>query len=282
LANTPTGDWYYGINVDEQTVTQDELSLFGDGTAAARKMLDIEAGYIPVTAAYFPDAAFRSYLEANFDLNGDGFLSPSERNAVTSINIVGTKTAPLAITSLAGIEDFPNLTDLTVRLAVYLVSVDLSRNTALTTVDLLGDGLTSLDVSNNTALTELRCGNNYIPSIDLSHNPALTYLGIGGNYLTAIDLSHNTQLTYLDIAVNRLTTLNISSNKALTSLFCQYDRLTGLVLTGIPGLSNGSGKAASATLEYANQGGVYTTSGTGVLYDSGVAAYTMIPANVKW
>ena len=282
LANQPTGDWYYAINPKAQTVTADDLAMFSDGTANAQHLLNLVSGNIPVTAAYFPDPAFLSYVETNFDLDHNGVLSPAERDTVTSIQDVGTTTEPIAITSIAGIEYFPNLTDLSVQFAPGLTSVDLSRNTALKTLNLRADGLTALDVSNNTALTHLTCNVNYIQSLDLSHNPELTYLYAPCNHLASIDLSKNTQLTDLDVRYSQLATLDLSNNKALVSLLCSANLLTSLNLSGIPGLSNGSGLADGANLTYASQGGTYTSSLNKVLYDTGAPAYTLTTSDITW
>lgn len=55
----------------------------------------------------FLDAAFRSYVQTNFDRNNDGRLSREERAAVKTIDVCGKN-----ISSLKGIEHFTALTNL--------------------------------------------------------------------------------------------------------------------------------------------------------------------------
>ena len=55
--------------------------------------------------------------------------------------------------------------------------------------------MTALDLSANTALTTLQCGSNELTALDLSANTALTKLYLNGNVLTALDVSANTALT---------------------------------------------------------------------------------------
>ena len=63
---------------------------------------------IPINGeGYFPDGNFRRYVSANFDTNKNGYLSDSERNSVTFIDVQG-----LSIHRMTGIEWFPNLQSL--------------------------------------------------------------------------------------------------------------------------------------------------------------------------
>ena len=110
----------------------------------------------------------------------------------------------------------------------YVTSLDLSRNTKLTSLWLLSNQLTSLDLSRNTALTILNCGSNQLTRLDLSRNTALTYLQCEHNRLTSLDVSRNTALTELNCDINLLTSLDVSKNTKLTSLSCGNNQLTNL------------------------------------------------------
>ena len=83
-------------------------------------------------------------------------------------------------------------------------SLNLSKNTALRTMNFQMLGLTSLDVSKNTVLTKLYCYNNQLTSLDVSQNTALTNLRCDRNQLTALDVSNNIALTYLDCYSNQI------------------------------------------------------------------------------
>ena len=109
-----------------------------------------------------------------------------------------------------------------------LTALDVSKNTALTTLSCSYNQLTALDVSQNTALTSLYCGNNQLTALDVSQNTALTELYCFENQLTALDVSKNTALTMLSCSSNQLKALDVSKNTALTSLLCGMNQLTAL------------------------------------------------------
>ena len=128
-------------------------------------------GPVYITDANVPDKTFREYLLKQFDKDGNGVLTPAERYAVTEIDVNDKN-----ITSLKGIEFFPNLKKL-----------NCGHNR-----------LTSLDVSKNTVLQELVCWENQLTSLDVSKNTELTYLKCSYNRMTELDVSKNTEVTYLD------------------------------------------------------------------------------------
>jgi hypothetical protein len=109
-----------------------------------------------------------------------------------------------------------------------LTSLDVSANTALTSLNCGSNQLTSLDVSTNTALTDLDCWINPLTSLDVSANTALTSLNCGSNQLTSLDVSVNIALSYLVCSSNQLSSLDISVNIALFFLVCSSNQLTSL------------------------------------------------------
>ena len=70
--------------------------------------------------------------------------------------------------------------------------------------------LTTLDVSKNTALTTLDCSKNQLTALDVSQNTALKWLSCSYNQLTTLDVSKNTALTRLDCRKNPLRALDVS------------------------------------------------------------------------
>ena len=179
-------------------------------------------GPVYITDANVPDKTFREYLLKQFDKDGNGVLTPAERYAVTEIDVNDKN-----ITSLKGIEFFPNLKKLNCG-HNRLTSLDVSKNTVLQELVCWENQLTSLDVSQNTALQELECFENKLTSLDVSQNPALQKLDCWDNRLTSLDVSKNTELTYLKCSYNRMTELDVSKNTELTYLDCSYNRLTEL------------------------------------------------------
>ena len=177
-----------------------------------------DSGYVENTNT-FPDDAFWSYLLKYVDKNRNGTLSQEERYAVTEIDVNNKN-----ITSLKGIEFFPNLK----KLVCYnnqLTSLDVSQNTALEYLDCDDNQLTELDVSQNPALKYLNCSHNRLTSLDVSENPALWYLNCDDNQLTKLDVSKNLALLDLDCDDNQLTSLDVSQNTNLAFLSCDNNKI---------------------------------------------------------
>ena len=175
-----------------------------------------------------PDINFKRYLVGNtaINTNGDKEIQVSEPSAVKG----EIDCSEMKISNLTGIEAFTALTEL--RYYSTQRSLDLSKNTALTSLWCGGNELTSLDVSKNTALTKLNCSDKKkLTSLDVSKNTALTFLMLYNNQLTSLDVSKNTALTELYCGTNQLTSLNVSKNTALTTLRCSSNQLTSLDLS---------------------------------------------------
>ena len=207
-------------------------------------------GSVYITDANVPNATFRRYLK-QFDKDKNGYLSPEERYAVTEIDVHDKN-----ITSLKGIEFFPNLTKLLcysnqlTELDVskntelkalscgsnQLTSLDVSKNPALEWLNCRSSQLTSLDVSKNLALKELYCYKNQLKELDVSKNPALEWLNCHSNQLTKLDVSQNPVLVHLDCGKTQLTKLDVSENIALKYLACGEIQLTELDVSKNPEL----------------------------------------------
>ena len=93
----------------------------------------------------FPDSGFREYVRNNFDKDKDDVLSADEIADVKSISVAGK-----SITSVKGIEHFTALESLFV-----------------------GSPITTLDVSKNTELTSIDCNHTKLTTLDTSHNKKL-------------------------------------------------------------------------------------------------------------
>ena len=114
-----------------------------------------------------------------------------------------------------------------------LITLDVSKCTALNELNCCNNQLTTLNISKNTALTELSCFNNQLTSLDVSKNTALTELSCDGNQLTSLDVSKNTALTELTCSNNQLTSLDVSKNTALTELSCYWNQFTAAEMNKI-------------------------------------------------
>ena len=180
-------------------------------------------GELHICGNNFPDDNFRNYvLNGGFDTENNGYFSASEIESVKEIRCENSN-----IVSLQGIEFFNNLTVLKCY-SNQIVTVDVSKNAALTELWCSNNQLTTLDVSKNIELTTLWCGYNQLTSLDVSNNAVLDTLGCDNNQLTTLDVSNNAALTTLACKFNQLTTLDVSNNAALTTLSCISNQLTSL------------------------------------------------------
>lgn len=178
------------------------------------------------------DTIFRDYVFSHFDTDNDGELSAAELGAVTEIDVNTMK-----ITSLSGIQCFPNLTTLICSYNRDLTELDVSKNTKLAVLDCDSDSLTTLDVSKNTKLTKLKCTYNKLPSLDVSKNTELLELWCGYTNVTSLDVSNNHKLTRLYCTYSQqLASLNVSGCTELNRLECENCLLTTLDVSGCVGL----------------------------------------------
>lgn len=172
-------------------------------------------GDVTISAQNFPDDAFRTYVQ-QFDTNGDGVLSQTERDAVQVI-VVDFQN----IQSLKGIESFTNLTALNCN-GNDLKELDVSRNTKLQSLQCEANHLTSLDLTQNTQLTELTT----ITTSASSHNVyyvdgrTVDLTSLPGNF----ELSRTSGWTGGTVSGNILT-INEGSTDAWYYYDCGNDRV---------------------------------------------------------
>lgn len=159
-----------------------------------------------------PDSEFKKYLIGRYDRDGDGEIRMFETKHIIEID-VNTQN----ISSMKGIEHFPNLVRLVCRGREDWVA------------DEYGPGLlTELDVSHNPHLKWLEFNNNHITAIDLSNNVELESICCRSNAMTAIDLSHNSKLTGFDASINQIGAIDFSNNPLLDAIYLRGNLLTYL------------------------------------------------------
>lgn len=149
------------------------------------------------------DPNLKAYVIEQFDTDKDGILSQEEADAATELyaRTYEDGDQPLKkITSLKGIEIFPNLTTLVAGNMETLDDVDLTKNTKLTTVELTPNkGLTSINVTNMPALTSFVLGFSSNTSTANCVGP------------TEIDLSGCAELTKVKIDnARKVTSVNLT------------------------------------------------------------------------
>ena len=182
-------------------------------------------GDVAINETNFPDDDFREYIKKEFDTSKDNFLSDGEIGAVQDISVTGQ-----SITSIKGIEHFTALETLFV--GSPITTLDVSKNTALTSLNCRGTKLTSLDTSHNTKLETLECdGIPTLTSLNVSGNTELKHLYCSKNALAALDLTNNLELEKLSCGENEFTTLDLSRNTNLKYLGFVNSKLSSMDLT---------------------------------------------------
>ena len=177
---------------------------------------------------YIPDANFKAYLVGNSEINtnGDTEIQVSEASVFN-----GTIDCySLNISDLTGIEAFTALTVLKCSYNYQITSLDVSQNTALTTLYCSVNQLTSLDLSQNTALTYLECNSNQLTSLDLSQNTALVTLFCSSNSINNFDFSQTNNLEILDVSGNPLSNLALNNLSNLIDLYIDYTVISSIDL----------------------------------------------------
>ena len=155
---------------------------------------------LPINENNFPDPNFRDYIKT-YIAGGSNVLTVEERSKVEIININKKD-----ISSLKGIEAFPNLTEL-----------DCGNNS-----------IQNLDLRQNPKLEKLICNKNQLTHLDLSKNPKIYHLICSGNQLKQLDVSHLKDLVTLDCSHNDLEQLDVKNSKSLVALNCSANQLTEL------------------------------------------------------
>ena len=149
---------------------------------------------LPIDEAHFPDDNFRSYL-TQFDEDGDGYLSRTERQAVTRI-----EAPSMNIADLKGIGYFPELTYLDVR----------------------DNKLQRLDLTGNPKLDTVHCHQNpSLATLNVTKCPELRILQCYSTSLANLNLNYNTKLESLVCNATRLVTLDLSQCRVLKAVLCQ-------------------------------------------------------------
>lgn len=221
------------------------LALSGSGPS--------EYDAIALTADFFPDEAFRTYLAEKVDKDGDNVLSSWERSGVSQMSCTSRDIASLEgvqyFTGLTVLVCYDNqLTELNVsscpRLVMLncggnrLTELDVSGNPQLESLDCSSNPLTRLTLGSQENLTELYCCADRLTGLDLSGCPQLKELAVADTPLTSLDVSVCPNLTVLECQRAQLTALDVRANKSLQRLVCYNNQLTELDVSQNPELNN--------------------------------------------
>ena len=180
---------------------------------------------LPINEDNFPDDSFRNYIKT-YKAGGRDVLTVEEQRKVETIEVEGKN-----ISSLRGIEAFPNLTELKCG-NNSIQKLDLRQNPKLKTLKCNKNQLTQLDLSKNPDIDDLNCSENQLEQLDVSHLKDLVTLNCSHNDLEQLDVRNSKFLETLYCSWNRLTELDadVTHKSRLVSVECQNNQLTSLIL----------------------------------------------------
>lgn len=189
-----------------------------------------------VTSEVIP--AFNGWNQVNVSgtVSGEGKVKIYGDNIVCfecSSTVKGAKVLSLDVTKATALKDLTANTN-------KLTSIDLTKNTELEKLTISNNQLTSIDISKCTKLTTLDITNNLLAAIDITKNLALQTLRIGQNKLAGeLDLSTNPTLKTVAALTNELTSVKIGNNTASKPWFSfNYNKLTSIDASGINDAKN--------------------------------------------
>jgi hypothetical protein len=192
----------------------------------------------------FPDANFKARLLAaapglqiasgtasipgnpfvKIDANNDGEIQVSEALAITNLWLYNA-----SITSLVGIENFTNLSELQIY-GNNIPNVDLTSLTHLTNLSLVYNNITSLNVTGLSQVQWFTCRGNQLTSLDVTGMITMSFLQCFDNQLTELRLGNANNIHTLYCQNNLLTNLDVSNVGTLVNLNCSSNNLRQLSL----------------------------------------------------
>lgn len=99
-----------------------------------------------------------------------------------------------------------------------------------------GNNLKSIDVKKNTKLTSLACYDNKLTTLNISANTNLKDVGVGGNKLKTIDVTKNKKMNRITAYSNKLKSIKTAKGNVIKELEISYNSFTNLDLSNYPKL----------------------------------------------
>ncbi|MDO4647976.1 MAG: fibronectin type III domain-containing protein [Eubacteriales bacterium] len=236
------GDMAAGSAASETAETEDALlsggaEEVGEGETEgeSEEKPEEDDSKIRIIASIFPDSSVRRVV-TGFDSDEDGYLSLEEREAVTALHLSSLDYGR-TITSLEGLENFPNVTWLDVSYNNFK-ELDLSVFPKLVYLNCSKNALTSLDLSNHPALERVHCQRNSLTSLNLKGDRNLVLLNCNENQLRSLSMQDTPNLKWFSCESNSLTYLNVSKLSNLLTLNCSSNSLNSLDVSRLTGLTS--------------------------------------------
>lgn len=222
----------FGINIELSSSgkwNDTQYPWFGDISFFVKSAADEDTTKIAINAANFPDANFRKVLTAysSEKVKGVAVLTEEDIAKITDLgngkpgDAYKDEAANLAkVVNFKGIEKLTALKSFTLtNTQKNFKALDLSQNTALTSVDVSGcTNLADLKLPETAAIETLLLQNTAITAVDVSKYTALKVLNVSDTKLTALDVKANTELETLALANVKVKELDVKANTALKTL----------------------------------------------------------------
>jgi hypothetical protein len=200
------------------------LALFLSSSCADQFPDLINDVYLDIPDEHFETILIEQGIDSDSIINQQMLRTDAEKVSRLDLNL---STHFGEIKDLTGIEGFVNLKLLSAS-NQELTHIDLSHNTLLDTLYLLGNRLTSIDLSNNTRLIFADLQVNEFSSsssiIGLSNLTLLKDLDLSWNYLEEFGI-HNESLEILHISHNELVSLDLDGAISLQHLLGTSNKL---------------------------------------------------------
>lgn len=190
----------------------------------------LAAGYGPAPST---DIGFNAAMQPiKIDVNHDGQIQLSEALAVYKLNVLVS-----GISSLAGIENFTNLTVLDAR-GNQITAFDATIFPNLKKIDIDGNALTSINVAGMAQLEGLMVSNNLLTSIDLTGLASLKGLGIYDNPISNVEVTHLSNLEFFEGGgqASNITSVDLTGLAHLNTFYWSGEQLQSVNVTGCVGL----------------------------------------------
>jgi len=221
------------------------LSLFVSCSSDDENSNPIDNIYLSIPDIHFETKLIEQGIDSDGVVNQQMLKSDAEAISVLDLNLYDNFGE---ITDLKGIEGFINLKLLSAG-NQKLEHIDLSHNTLLDTIYLLGNRISSIDFSNNpnlifvdiqsnqfsssssiiglsnaTNLIDLDVSWNYLDEFSI-HNESLEVLHISHNDLISIDTDGAINLQHIFMPSNKLQTVDFSTNTSLETLLISGNKI---------------------------------------------------------
>ncbi len=161
------------------------------------------------------------------EIIGHDDVTAEDLSGITILDLSGETD----VTSLEGIENLPNLTEINAKDNNTITEVDLSKNNELSVINLSGTGISEIDLSKNEKLTKALMSKTALTEVDFSQNAEISIIALQDipNLTNVIFGAKNQKLSEIHIqGCQSLTSLNVSALTGLKRLQTENGALTTL------------------------------------------------------